>query len=140
AGHDPVGRHAADRHLAMPDAVGLGGKQAADRAQEGRLAGPIGTDDGDGLAAVDRDIDAEQRLGVAVEGRDPPGLQQGRHHAASSSMPMYTHGTRASFTPAAGSPSAGSRPKLITTRRLTADSSACTTCSIQISDTPLRWM
>ena len=46
------------------------------RLQEGRLAGAVGADDGDRLALVEREVDAEQRLEVAVEGGELARLEQ----------------------------------------------------------------
>ena len=59
-------------------------KCAGDGAQKRGLAGAIGADDGDCLALLDRDVDVEQRLEVAIEGRQILGLQQ-RHDTG---MPM----------------------------------------------------
>ncbi len=60
------------------DHPGRGLDGARDRAQKRRLAGAVGADDGDRLALLDGDVDLEQRLEVAVEGRQVLGLQQ-RH-------------------------------------------------------------
>ncbi len=59
------------------DLVGPAGKQAGDRPQQRDLAGAVGADDRDRLALLEREVDAEQRLEVAVEG--------GRARASASS-------------------------------------------------------
>jgi len=55
--------------------------QAGDRAQQRRFAGAVGTDHGDGLARVERHIDAEESLEVAVEGRQAACFEQ-RHQTS----------------------------------------------------------
>ena len=59
-------------------------QRAGNRAQECRLAGAVGADDGDGFALLDGDVDVEQRLEVAVERRQVLGSQQGHD----TGMPM----------------------------------------------------
>ncbi len=49
---------------------------AGDGAQQRRLAGAVGADDGERLAGIETDVDAEQRLEVAVEGRQAVGFEQ----------------------------------------------------------------
>ena len=76
AAHDLVGRQVADG-LALERDLLRRRRQLPDHALEkGRLAGAVGPDDGDGLAASDMDVDAEERLKVAVEG----GEVLGREH------------------------------------------------------------
>ena len=43
-------------------------QHAGNRPHQRRLAGTIGADDGDGLARAQRDVDAEQRLEIAIVG------------------------------------------------------------------------
>ena len=128
AGRAPIGAPSSS------DAVGGAVNEAGDGLQEGRLARPVGADDGDGLALLQRRVDAVQRLEVAVEGRELAGLE-----AAACVTPRCRYRSRApraSASPPAASPSAILRPKLSTTRRSTTASSACTTCSIQRMVTP----
>ena len=56
--------------------VGLVRQHAGNRAHQRRLAGAIGADDGDGLARLERHLDAEQRLEVAVARGESSGLEQ----------------------------------------------------------------
>ena len=74
---DDLGRAPA-RRSALPSsthAVGACRNQAGDGFQKGRLAGPVGADDGDGLALVEARVDAVQRLEVAVESGEVAGLE-----------------------------------------------------------------
>jgi len=59
----------ADRLAIEHHRVRRGQQCAGNSAQERRLAGAVGADDGHGLALLDRHIDIEQRLEVAVESR-----------------------------------------------------------------------
>ena len=68
----------ADRLAVEHHALGRGRQRAGNRAQKRGLAGAVGADDGDRLALLDGHIDVEQRLEVAVEGRQILRLQQ-RH-------------------------------------------------------------
>ena len=76
--------HAADRLAAEDDALGPRRDEAAERLQEGRLAGAVRADDRHRLALLDGEIDAEERLEVAVEGREAVGLDE----AHSTLIPM----------------------------------------------------
>src|SRR6185312_16353199 len=51
----------------LAGAIRRRGQQATDRTQQSGFAGAVGADDGDGFAFLDRQIDAEQRLEVAIE-------------------------------------------------------------------------
>ena len=78
--HDLMRGHRADGAAVESHHVVAAGERAGDRAQERRLAGAVGADDGDGLALLDGDIDIEQRLEVTVERAQRARLQQA--HAA----------------------------------------------------------
>ena len=52
--------------------------QAGDGLEEGRLAGAVGAEDGDHLAFLHLEVDAEQDLHTAVAGVDAPTGQQRR--------------------------------------------------------------
>ena len=56
---------------------GARARAAADRHQQGRLAGAVGADQGHDLALADVEVDAVQRLDGAVEGGDAPHLKHG---------------------------------------------------------------
>ena len=73
-----------DRLTIEQHALGRGFQSAGHSAEERRLAGAVGADDGNRLALLDRYIDAEQGLEITVKGRKVLGLQQ-RHD---SGMPM----------------------------------------------------
>ncbi|MCR6628699.1 MAG: hypothetical protein NVV74_00805 [Magnetospirillum sp.] len=66
----------------VPERPGRG--EAGERAQEGGLAGAIGTDDGDDLTLLDLHVDAEQGLEIPVMGDDLTGAEQGHW----TSIPM----------------------------------------------------
>ena len=86
---DLVGRQRADVAAVETHAGrGRARQQARDRFQESRFAGPVGADDGDRLALVESEGDAEQRLEVAVKGGEFAGLQHGRSRAPHAAMPM----------------------------------------------------
>src|SRR6266511_2465018 len=77
---DPEPRSLVRRHLgqrlALEEDLAPGGRQdARDGAQRGRLAGPVGADQRDHLALVDRQAHAAQRLGVAVVDVDVADLE-----------------------------------------------------------------
>ena len=79
--HDVGRRQPADRLALETDRLARRRQHAGDGLQEGRLAGAVGADDGDGLAWLDCGRDAEQRLEVAVEGIEVFDGKQ-RHRAA----------------------------------------------------------
>ena len=68
----------ADRLAFEQHHIGSGFERASNGAQKRGLAGAVGADDGDRLAFLDADVDIEQGLEVAVEGRQILGLQE-RH-------------------------------------------------------------
>src|ERR1700722_6772298 len=100
--HDIVRGVVTDRAAFEHDHVRRGPKRTGDSAQKRRLAGAVGADDGDRFAFVDGDVDVEQRLEVAVEGRQILSLQE-RHDTG---MPIYTSRTRALAMTSCGLPSA----------------------------------
>ncbi|MGY4377548.1 hypothetical protein ACVWZ3_005187 [Bradyrhizobium sp. i1.3.6] len=94
---DLVGRNVGDVSAFVQDLAGAGARLAEDRHHQRRLAGAVGADQRDDLAGADLDIDALQRLDLAVGGAQAPDRQQGsgRRHdplsitatASSSSVP-----------------------------------------------------
>jgi hypothetical protein len=58
-----MGGQTVDPHTVQPDVAGRRPLQSDDDLQEGALAGPVGTDDGDDVAVVDPE-------GDAVDGRE----------------------------------------------------------------------
>jgi hypothetical protein len=76
-----VARQAGD--VAAPEADGPGARalDAGDGADQARLAGAVGPDDGDKLALLHHERDAVQRLRVAVEEIETLHLED---HTASS--------------------------------------------------------
>ena len=77
------------------DLAGAGAGFAEDRHHQRRLAGAVGADQGNDLARLDLDVDALQRLDLAVGGVEGSNREQGRGHvplsitaiASSSSAP-----------------------------------------------------
>ena len=74
--HDPAARRA---------------RPAADRHQQRRFAGAVGADQRDDLAGADLEIDALQRLDIAVEGMD---AADGQHRAPDGSHPSLSTAVR----------------------------------------------
>jgi hypothetical protein len=72
----PVGRHAVQRPAVEGDRPGGAGHEPGDGPQQGRLARPVGADDGHRLALGDLDGHVEQRLEVAVEAGHPLDLEE----------------------------------------------------------------
>ncbi len=70
------------------DAAVAGARVAADGHHQGRLAGPVGADQGDYFAGVDVQVDAAERHDLAVEGGHAAHLEQGvigiGHHGVSA--------------------------------------------------------
>ena len=60
------------------DLAGAGARLAEDRHHQGRLAGAVGADQGDDLARTDVDVDALQRLDLAVGGAQAADREQRR--------------------------------------------------------------
>ena len=65
-----------DRLAVENDRLARNRQSAGDRAQKRRLPRSIGADDGNRFAFTDRDVNTEQRLKVAIEGREILCLQQ----------------------------------------------------------------
>ena len=82
--HDFMRGHCTDGPAAECHHIGAAGKRAGECAQERGLAGAVGADNGHGFASLDRDVDIEQRLEVAVERAKRARLQQA--HAAGIPM------------------------------------------------------
>src|SRR5690606_26393387 len=76
------------------DGTGAGARLAADGHHQRRLAGAVGADQRDDLAAVDVDVDAAQRDDLAVIGLDPAHGQQRAPrrvaHRPSPALPLPT--------------------------------------------------
>ena len=73
---DLVRRHAGDVLAVELDMAGAGARLAEDRHHQRRLAGAVGADQGDDLAGVDLEIDALQRLDLAVGGAQAADREQ----------------------------------------------------------------
>ena len=67
----------ADGPAVEADGVGRVPYDAGDGAEQRRLAGAVGADDRHRLARLEHHVDAEQRLEIAVAGRQAPGLEEG---------------------------------------------------------------
>src|SRR5262249_4053830 len=129
-----------------PDRAGRGAIQAHDRAQQGRLAGAVGTDDRVQLAARDAQRHVVECLELTVIHVQPIDLEQRAAHptgtwAASSgsawgSVPRNSSRTSGLDRTVVGSPSPTLRPTARQTSRSTLSVSARTTCSIQMTAAP----
>ena len=69
-GDDAVRRQPGERLPRQRDPAGAGLQQPGNDAHQGRLAGAVRPDHRDGLAELDREVDAEQGLERAVAGVD----------------------------------------------------------------------
>ena len=84
---DLVGRQMGDVPPVEDDGAVIGLDDAADGTQQGRLAGPVGAEEGDDLALADLDGDVAQHLDAVVadvqlaygEQRQAPGLTVDEH-------------------------------------------------------------
>jgi len=81
---DTLGGHSADRLTAPADLFLSRRKQACDCLEQRRFARTVCTDQRDDLTFIDLEIDAEQRLEVAVASRQRVGFKQRAHACASS--------------------------------------------------------
>ena len=72
-----MGRHIGDVAAIELDLAGAGARLAEDRHHQRRLAGAVGADQGDDLAGIDLDVDALQRLDLAVSGAQAADREQG---------------------------------------------------------------
>jgi hypothetical protein len=94
---DLVGRHVGDVAAFVQDLSRAGARLAEDRHHQRRFAGTVGADQRHDLAGIDLDVDALQRLDLAVGGMKTADREQGngRRHdppsitaaASSSSVP-----------------------------------------------------
>ena len=75
---DLVGGHVGDVAALIQDLAGTGARLAEDRHHQRRFAGAIGTDQGDDLAAMDVEIEALQRLDLAIGGAKAADREQRR--------------------------------------------------------------
>jgi hypothetical protein len=71
-----MGAETVDSRTVQADAAVRRPLEADDRLQEGALTGPVGTDDGDDLAAVDPERDVVNGREAAEALRDPVDLEQ----------------------------------------------------------------
>ncbi len=78
------GGAAGDRCIPVDERLGRRGDEPGQCAQKGRFAGAVRADDGDGLAFVQLEVDAEKGLEVTVKGIEVADLQQ----VHSISIPM----------------------------------------------------
>ena len=132
----------------------IGATSPDDRLEQRRLPGAVGADDRHGLGRVDVELEAEQRLEVAVAGVERLDLEQAsRSVAHGTASPFgelmaqpHRHRTRRRGRRRAprreaitswGSPSISLRPASTAIMRSTTRSSAWTMCSIQTIATPV---
>ncbi|MEY9246242.1 hypothetical protein ABIF27_006897 [Bradyrhizobium elkanii] len=85
---DLVGRHAGDVAAVELDRAGAGARPAEDRHHQRRLAGAVGADQGDDLAAIDLDIDALQRLDLAIRRAHAAHREQGCRCLCRAHVPL----------------------------------------------------
>ena len=85
--HQLVRLDGVDRLPLEVDLAAAGAQQAADGLEGGRLAGAVGAQDGDDLALADLEVDAVQRLHVAVGDAQALDLEEGGGGAHVSSAP-----------------------------------------------------
>ena len=69
-------RKPADRLAGEAHRLARRRNEAGQGLQQRRFAGAVGADNGDGLAGLERDVDAVERLEVAVEGGEAGGREQ----------------------------------------------------------------
>ena len=74
---DLVRRHAGDILAVEFDVAGAGAGPAENRHHQRRFAGAVGADQGDDLAGIDVEIDALQRLDLAVGRAQAADREQG---------------------------------------------------------------
>src|SRR6185295_3457700 len=108
---------------------------AGDGLEDGGLAGAVGAQHGDDLAALDLQADAAQCLHRAVAGLDVRELQDSVTHAA---LPRYASITAGCACTSAGVPSAIIRPMLSASTRSETRDTRFMSCSTISTVTP-RW-
>ena len=81
-GHHAVRLRAADRTAVEAHHLGRDAQQPHDRFEQRRLAGAVGADQRDDLAGGDLEIDAVERLEIAIAGDQAMGGEQRRAHAS----------------------------------------------------------
>jgi hypothetical protein len=79
AAGDQVRRQIGDIGAVEHHPSGPGPRLTENGHHQRRLAGAVGADQGDDLAAIDLDVDVAQRLDLAIEGIDPLDIQERRH-------------------------------------------------------------
>ena len=128
-GRPPIG--SPSKRTASRGALHQAGQRTSGRCD---LPAPLAPMIATSSPCVELEVDAEQRLRVAVEGL------RGRGSRAAPSLMPPSPCRRAAPpdrpSPPAARPRPASAPKLMTNSRSAIDSSACTTCSIQIIVTP----
>src|SRR5947199_8342811 len=125
-GHDLVRGAAGERGALERQRAGARRDHARDHAQERRLAGPVGTDDGDGFAGGDVEADVPECGEGAVAGRHVAQLE---HQASTTFSPRYASTTFGSSATSRGLPSAIFSPWSSTTTRSTTRMSVAMKCS-----------
>jgi hypothetical protein len=80
---EAVRRHAGDVAVVEPDAPAVGAELAADHGEQRRLAGAVGADHGEALAALQREADRAHGVDAA-EGLDEAVRRQERHVSRAS--------------------------------------------------------
>src|SRR6185437_178304 len=93
AAHDEMRRQSGDVAALEDDAAGAGARLAADRHEQRRLAGAVGADEADDLTLIDREIDAFQRLDIAVGGVQPRYGKHGHGRAPASRSAAMSGGS-----------------------------------------------
>ena len=118
--HPPMCADGQQIGSAEADFTGPCAHKSRHRAQQRRLARAVRADDSHCLTLVDREIDIEERLEVAITSSETRYVQQ----AHSGSTPMYTSCTWGLFITVRGSPSAIFWPNDIAMMRSTTASRA----------------
>ena len=130
-----VGAHPMDRAPVVPDLARRDPRPSpAISRSRVRLAGTVRTDDGDGLALVDLQVEIRTAPGSRRSGCLTASIS--RRLKPTTSVPEILGMDLRVGHHRAGSPSASLRPELVAMSRSTTAISACTTCSIQMIVTP----
>src|SRR3954465_927741 len=143
---DLVGGHFGDVTAFVQDLAGAGARLAEDRHHQRRLAGTVGADQRHDLAGSDFEVDALQRLDLAVGGAKAADREQGsgRRHdppsitaaASSSSVPREAAVPLGSARTSRGEPSEIFTPWSITTMWSEISITTDMSCSISRIEVP----
>src|SRR5256886_4089328 len=126
---DAIRRRTGEIGTVDADAAASRSQETGDRGDRGGLSGSVASDQGDGFAGRDGEVDPLQHVALAVIGMKILYRERRLRHATVTAFPRYTSCTRTSPRTSAAAPSAMTRPSCRTVTRSARRKTTSMSCS-----------